>query len=100
VDFNSLANVLCQRAEGSNPMVQLTCMAWLKELVALAKPALKAQYADILSAVLPTLSHSKLEIREVNFRFCLSPSVKNNRLVGSEIAVCPHLLCGPADSLP
>jgi len=64
VDFNSLANVLCQRAEGSNPMVQLTCMAWLKELVALAKPALKAQYADILSAVLPTLSHSKLEIRE------------------------------------
>jgi hypothetical protein len=46
-------------------MVQLTCMTWLKELVALAKPYLKAQYADILAAVLPTLSHSKPEIREV-----------------------------------
>jgi hypothetical protein len=72
VDFNSLANVLCQRAEGSNPMVQLTCMIWLKELVALAKSELKAQYADILAAVLPTLSHSKPEIQEVSLpqRYC------------------------------
>ena len=47
------------------PQVQLTCMAWLKELVPLAKSELRAQYADVLSAVLPTLSHSKPEIREV-----------------------------------
>lgn len=65
VDYNSLATVLCQRAQGSDDAIQLTCMRWLQELVAVAKPQLKEQYADILAAVLPSLSHSRPDIASV-----------------------------------
>ena len=65
VDYNSLATVLCQRAQGSDDAIQLICMRWLQELVAVAKPQLKEQYADILSAVLPSLSHSRPDIASV-----------------------------------
>ena len=65
VDYNSLATVLCQRAQGSDDAIQLICMRWLRELVAVAKPQLKEQYADILAAVLPSLSHSRPDIASV-----------------------------------
>lgn len=65
VDYNSLATVLCQRAQGSDDAIQLICMRWLRELVAVAKPQLKEQYADILAAVLPSLSHGRPDIASV-----------------------------------
>ena len=62
VDYNSLATVLCQRAQGSDDAIQLICVRWLRELVAVAKPELKEQYADILAAVLPSLSYNRPDI--------------------------------------
>lgn len=66
VDYNSLATVLCQRAQGSDDLIQLVCMRWLRELVSVAKSRLREQYADILAAVLPSLSHSRPDIVSVS----------------------------------
>ena len=66
VDFNSLATVLCQRARSNNDLIQLVCMQWLRELVAVAKPQLREQYADILAAVLPSLSQTRPDIASVS----------------------------------
>lgn len=68
VDYNSLVTVLCQRAKGSDDIIQLICMRWLQSLITLAKSQLKEQYADILAAVLPSLSHSKSAIAWVSLQ--------------------------------
>ena len=66
VDYNSLATVLCQRAQGSDDLIQLVCMRWLRELGLVAKSQLREQYADILAAILPSLSHSRPDIASVS----------------------------------
>ena len=66
VDFDSMAHTLCQKAIKGHDVVQMICMRWLRQFILLAKPRLKEQYADILAAVLPILSHESQNIAAVS----------------------------------
>lgn len=78
VDFNSMAHTLCQKANMGHDVVQMIAMKWLRQLILLAKSRLKEQYADILAAVLPILSHSSQGISSVIFLSKLNLSIQES----------------------
>ena len=67
-DYDSLATILCKRANTAEDaqQIRLICIRWLRQFVVQAKPQLMGRYADILGAVLPSLSHSNPEIAAVS----------------------------------
>lgn len=75
VDCSALAAILVGRARAGDETTRLVAMRWLREFVVQAKEQLLSQYASILAAVLPGLSHSNSEVAAVR-----SPAAAASRL--------------------
>ena len=65
VDYGGLADILVRHVQTGVEATQLIAIRWLREFVDLAKEQLLPQYAAILAAVLPCLSHPSPDIASV-----------------------------------
>lgn len=64
-DYGELAAILVQQAHSQEVSTRLTALRWLSEFVKGAKEQLLPQYAAVLRAVLPNISHPNYEIAQV-----------------------------------
>ena len=65
IDFHALAVILVDKSSSQDEFTRLTAIKWLKEFVAIAPQQLVPQYAEIIGAVLPNISHSSKDIQQV-----------------------------------
>ncbi|XP_069510917.1 protein VAC14 homolog isoform X2 [Ambystoma mexicanum] len=67
VKFAEMANILVIHCQGSDDLIQLTAMSWMREFIQLAGRVMLPYSSGILTAVLPCLSYDdrKKSIKEV-----------------------------------
>ncbi|XP_029465094.1 protein VAC14 homolog isoform X2 [Rhinatrema bivittatum] len=67
VKFADMANILVIHCQGSDDLIQLTAMSWIREFIQLAGRVMLPYASGILTAVLPCLSYDdrKKSIKEV-----------------------------------
>lgn len=68
IDFGSLAAILVEKSSSQDEFTRLTAIKWLKEFVEMASGQLVGQYAEMIGAVLPNISHPSKEIQQVSKR--------------------------------
>nr|XP_033799245.1 protein VAC14 homolog isoform X2 [Geotrypetes seraphini] len=68
VKFAEMANILVIHCQGSDDLIQLTAMSWMREFIQLAGRVMLPYSSGILTAVLPCLSYDdrKKSIKEVS----------------------------------
>ncbi|KAI8023462.1 hypothetical protein LOK49_LG03G01018 [Camellia lanceoleosa] len=65
VDYGRMAEILVQRAASPDEFTRLTAITWINEFVKLGGDQLIPYYADILGAILPSISDKEEKIRAV-----------------------------------
>ncbi|KAL7240174.1 hypothetical protein ACSBR2_005946 [Camellia fascicularis] len=65
VDYGRMAEILVQRAASADEFTRLTAITWINEFVKLGGDQLIPYYADILGAILPSISDKEEKIRAV-----------------------------------
>ena len=65
-DFGALAKILVDRAKSKDEGTRLTAIRWLKDFVGLAREQLMPQWAAILGAALPCISHPNNDIAQAS----------------------------------
>ncbi|XP_057528713.1 protein VAC14 homolog isoform X1 [Amaranthus tricolor] len=65
VDYGRMAEILVQRAGAEDAFTRQTAITWINEFVKLGGDQLVPYYADILGAILPSISDTEEKIRVV-----------------------------------
>jgi hypothetical protein len=89
-DFGALAKTLVKAARSTDEGTLLTAIRWLKEFVAVGREQLAGQYAEIIGAVLPCISHASSEISQVR---ASTAGVATPLLFFAEALPLPRVCC-------